>query len=267
MGSLTKDIQIDLMMLDIILPKMRKPTIVIEIGYITKSGSTVIGFEKDNLCNVQCKLCNNIDKFKLKTVKHKKCFCTKCFTSSGHLKDRFVGKIIGRWKILKCCNKKNKYNYVLYECLCECGSLKELPTNCLDGRSKSCGCLHRELTRARYTNFKKRSKRRAGLNSATWRRLVKYIKIRDNNKCSLCDGNFKLTPHHLNGWNWYIQGRYDEENLILLCDYCHNDFHSIYLKGNNTLFQFLEYIQNYPIDFNEFLLKSHIYKLRNGFSL
>lgn len=244
---------------------MRGYPIIIELGFITKSGGIVVNFCEDNICEIKCKICNNIDKFKLKTVKHKQCCCTKCFTSNGHLKERFVGKIIGRWKILRCCDKKNKYNYTLYECLCECGTLRELPTNCLDGRSNSCGCLKKELTKARYINFKKRPKRREGLNSTIWRKLIKYIKIRDN-KCLLCDGDFKLTPHHLNGWNWFGQGRYDEENLVLLCDYCHNDFHSKYLKGNNTLFQFLEYIQNYPIDFNEFLLKSHIYKLRNGFS-
>lgn len=62
-----------------------------------------------------------------------------------------------------------------------------------------------------------------------------------NYKCCICDGNVKLSAHHLNGYNWDIDNRYNVENGVILCKHHHDKFHKIYGKGNNTIEQFNEY--------------------------
>lgn len=56
-----------------------------------------------------------------------------------------TGKIFGRWNVLKLIGKKGAYYQ--YECICKCGIKKNVFSNALKhGKSKSCGCLHREIT-------------------------------------------------------------------------------------------------------------------------
>lgn len=74
-------------------------------------------------------------------------------------------------------------------------------------------------------------------------RWAKNIKIRDFFTCKICDRRgVELNAHHLNGWNWCVEERYDLDNGITLCKFHHDDFHSTYSKGNNTKEQFEEYI-------------------------
>lgn len=74
--------------------------------------------------------------------------------------------------------------------------------------------------------------------------FVRRVFKRDKYICQCCGklGNGDLVAHHLNGYNWYIEGRTDETNGITLCDTCHSNFHSIYGTGNNTKEQFEEWI-------------------------
>lgn len=59
--------------------------------------------------------------------------------------------------------------------------------------------------------------------------------------------------HHLNGYNWDYDGRVDPNNLILLSGEIHDQFHSIYGAGNNSIEQFLEFLYNYhPEEVNKF---------------
>jgi hypothetical protein len=235
----------------------------IDIGYITIMGDTVVAHsEKKNTCYVKCVLCNSVNLKNNKTVKYKKALCNNCYTVAGYRKDRLLNAKIGRWYVKEFLNRKNPAGYNLYLCICDCGTVREVATNSLDGRSLSCGCLCAELTRQRYVNYPKKSRKTRDVVSKIWRRLVKYIIVRDV-KCILCDGDFKLTPHHLDGWNWCEEKRYDEENLVLLCNYCHEDFHSKYLKGNNTKAQFLEYTQNYNLD--NYFSKIILHKQEYGF--
>lgn len=50
-----------------------------------------------------------------------------------------------------------------------------------------------------------------------------------------------MNAHHLNGWNWCEEGRYDVDNGVTLCESCHLDFHNKYGYGNNTEAQFEQY--------------------------
>ena len=72
--------------------------------------------------------------------------------------------------------------------------------------------------------------------------FIKRVLCRDNFTCQCCGAtNCKLNVHHLNGYDWYIEGRIDDTNGISLCENCHKNFHSIYGYGNNTKEQFEEW--------------------------
>lgn len=59
-----------------------------------------------------------------------------------------------------------------------------------------------------------------------------------------------MRVHHLNGWHWFLEGRYDEDNLVTLCEICHDienkySFHSMYGNRDNTELQFKEWLHKY----------------------
>lgn len=49
--------------------------------------------------------------------------------------------------------------------------------------------------------------------------------------------------HHLNGWDNFPEERYHIENGVLLSESVHKNFHQIYGNGNNTCFQFDEFVE------------------------
>lgn len=73
--------------------------------------------------------------------------------------------------------------------------------------------------------------------------FVHKVLTRDNYTCKCC-GKYggKLCVHHLNGYDWFIEGRTDETNGVSLCENCHKNFHLSYGNGNNTKEQFEEWI-------------------------
>lgn len=78
--------------------------------------------------------------------------------------------------------------------------------------------------------------------------FIKRVLARDNYKCQKCNQEkCKLFVHHLNGYNWFKEGRTDETNAITLCENCHKNFHMIYGSGNNTKEQFEEWFDK-PLD-------------------
>lgn len=73
--------------------------------------------------------------------------------------------------------------------------------------------------------------------------FIKKVQIRDKYTCQYCGKKHRdLEVHHLNGYNWFIEGRVDETNASLLCSTCHSNFHSIYGRGYNTKEQYEEWI-------------------------
>lgn len=82
-----------------------------------------------------------------------------------------------------------------------------------------------------------------GMSTSDWR-----IKVfnNDNFTCKICNnrGNI-LNAHHLNGWHWCKEGRFDIDNGVTLCEDCHKEFHSIFGSYYNTKEQFEEYINLY----------------------
>ena len=101
----------------------------------------------------------------------------------------------------------------------------------------------------------KRQKETKGKYGAARRRAIQRAKgfseIGDKSKYL---GDMEGHAHHLNGYNWYEEGRADESNLIYLSDKVHNEFHKMYGYGNNTIDQFLEFLaRRYPEDVPYFI--------------
>jgi predicted RNA-binding Zn-ribbon protein involved in translation (DUF1610 family) len=55
-------------------------------------------------------------------------------------------------------------------------------------------------------------------------------------KCQVRGGS--LHAHHLNAFNSYPEQRFNLDNGVCLCHDCHEAFHEVYGKGNNTKEQF-----------------------------
>lgn len=88
--------------------------------------------------------------------------------------------------------------------------------------------------------------REKGRNIEGYNDFIKGVYERDNYTCQICgqEGNgHNLNAHHINGYNWYKEGRTDINNGITLCEKCHKEFHKLYGKGNNTKEQFEEYLK------------------------
>lgn len=103
-----------------------------------------------------------------------------------------------------------------------------------------------------------------------------------------CEKHSKdVHSHHLDGWNWCKEKRYEVSTGVCLCSNCHKNFHSLYGFGYNTKEQFKEWIEK-PLeqimDYNGDIItarkiicletkeigtckdfgKDHIYKVCNG---
>jgi hypothetical protein len=100
-----------------------------------------------------------------------------------------------------------------------------------------------------------REKKRDTLENINWRN---HVFERDNYTCLCCgqhSGN--INAHHIDGYEWCKEKRYNIENGVTLCKKCHDKFHYLYGYGNNTKNQYFDFINN-----NGKLSKYEIEKIR-----
>nr|DAQ17004.1 MAG TPA: NinG protein [Caudoviricetes sp.] len=68
---------------------------------------------------------------------------------------------------------------------------------------------------------------------------------RDNYTCQITGKKSRgdIVVHHINGYNWDIENRTNVDNGVTLNREIHKEFHKLYGNGNNTKFQFKEFIE------------------------
>jgi len=66
---------------------------------------------------------------------------------------------------------------------------------------------------------------------------------RDDYTCQCCnERGGTIHAHHLDGYHWCKDKRFDVDNGATLCERCHTTFHRIYGTRNNTKQQFIEFL-------------------------
>jgi hypothetical protein len=150
--------------------------------------------------------------------------------------------IFGKWKVIKLLPKNGKPRK--YLCECKCGKFGSITIASLkSGNSTSCGCeSNKGINNPNYNpnlTIEERMQRRLTPEAINW---SKKIKERDKYTCQICkEVGGKLHSHHLDGYAWCKEKRFDLNNGICLCKKCHKKFHKTYGNKNNTKEQFLEY--------------------------
>lgn len=76
---------------------------------------------------------------------------------------------------------------------------------------------------------------------------IKGVKEKSNFRCFITGETRKnyLACHHLNAWNWCIEGRYDINNGVCISKEIHQDFHRIFGAGEVTTADFERYLVQY----------------------
>lgn len=209
-------------------------------------------------CLCDCGKEHKVSMNALKSGSIKSCGCS--------ISPDLIGQIFGRLTVIENLGAK-EYGKQFFLCQCDCGEkVKVSRTGLNAGWKKSCGCLKRE---SGSKNLMKTLSLRSGKNHYNynplitdeervknrysiygedrrfWRRKV-YEKYDYTCVCCKQRGG-KLNAHHLNGYSWYEEGRYDVNNGVALCKSCHLDFHSKYGYGDNTKEQFEEYYKEVKV--------------------
>lgn len=168
------------------------------------------------------------------------------------------GEKYGRLTVVSCVkNIRSKGSrHKIWDCVCECGKKTKVSTGSLkSGHTRSCGCLSIEMSTGvnnnnynpNLTDEDRLRSNRYTLKGGKISKFREGVYERDNYTCQICsarNGSGKkiiLNAHHLDGWNWCKEKRFDIDNGITLCNECHSDFHRKYGSGDNTKEQFEEY--------------------------
>lgn len=126
-------------------------------------------------------------------------------------------------------------------CSCTCGSITPIYISELEsGKAINCGtCYIRKRGKIH------RPSRRPEMNTPEYKKWRNAVYRRDKYKCRCCDSGFRLNAHHLNGWSWSINQRYEVDNGVTLCRSCHDSFHFFFGRGANTREQFIFFLYTY----------------------
>lgn len=208
------------------------------------------------LCECECGVKTSVRSDQLTGGITKSCGCLRMLMVSKTGRKNALdlsGQQFGRLTAISKTSEKGA-NKVKWLCKCECGEISQvISTNLVQGATKSCGCLSNELFSAmrklqtgennpNYNPILSDEDRMSfryqlhGLNLKKWR--IKVFE-RDSYSCRACNSvGGTLNAHHLDGWNWAKEKRFDLDNGVTLCETCHKDFHSHHGYGDNTVEQF-----------------------------
>lgn len=174
---------------------------------------------------------------------------------------RLIGNKYGRLTVKNFSHfvqRKSGKEYFV-NCDCECGNKKVVSTRKLEnGRVRSCRCLQIETSKSRcgpkshmWKHSISMEERWERVNGPHRNALPEYLEWkekvfeRDRRTCQLTGRMGKITPHHLEGYNWCVDNRYNLDNGITILIQIHKLFHRLYGQGNNTAAQFEEFTIRY----------------------
>lgn len=205
--------------------------------------------------SVQCDTCGKVfssTKYQITRNGHQ--LCRPCAIRLKEEKQIPIGSKFGRLTVI---SPGQTAGYSL--CKCKCGkSVSVWNANLRSGNTKSCGCIQKEIAGKHLKNLDK-----FGSNHPNWkggitdkRHIIESRKDykdfrqsvfqRDNNACVKCLSPNNIETHHVLNFSSNPDLIMDSSNVVTLCHSCHQQFHKIYGKKNNTKAQFDEFMSWLP---------------------
>jgi hypothetical protein len=139
-------------------------------------------------------------------------------------------------------NNKTELEYV-----CHCGNTHITTLDTFKKSHRCRECWKRSLLGQTNPNFnesltdEEREFKRVSVRYSQWR---KDVFARDEFCCVTCGiSGVYLQAHHLDGFHWCVDKRYDVNNGATLCVPCHDKFHGVYGRHNNTKAQFEDWLR------------------------
>jgi hypothetical protein len=155
-------------------------------------------------------------------------------------------KRFGRLKVISRL-KNDDYNQIVWKCKCDCGNICNIISRSLiHNRTKSCGCLHKDVVRKEpyyhlFTALNRSSKNRGRECSITFQQFLSFVEI---NKCHYCNDKIEWFLHRElnkgNGHHYNLDRKdnkigYTLENCVVCCPRCN------YMKGTLSYEEFYNF--------------------------
>lgn len=184
------------------------------------------------LCQCQCGNTKEINGAHLTHGKTTSCGCLNKEITSSRCSLDLSGKRFGRLLVLSKTNKPSYGGGIVWNCICDCGTNKEVSrVHLIDGHTKSCGCLNSELGKERHRQYRISIGASPNIHLSSLDEQVRgelsksgtkqQILQRDNFKCVLCLTHDNLHVHHIITKSQDISKFFDKSNMITLCKACH----------------------------------------------
>lgn len=133
---------------------------------------------------------------------------------------------------------------------CSCGDLwKTIPQRVLLGNHcKKCGYKNFSGENNHFYNpnltKEDREDRNYRFRNPLYSTFIQQCFKRDDYTCQISGKKSKgdIVVHHINGYNWDVNNRFNIDNGITLNKEIHKEFHKMYGKGNNTKEQFIGFV-------------------------
>lgn len=127
--------------------------------------------------------------------------------------------------------------------LCKCGNVSQTqPDHFLHGHTKCYKCSKKRGEEN--PNYKKDKPQYMRIKKRVYKEYVDWrlgVFIRDDKKCVCCGSKISINAHHLYNYSDYPELRHNTDNGVTMCKECHDLFHKIYTRFNNTPEQFEEF--------------------------
>ena len=202
---------------------------------------TVLGNGTSNgksLCECDCGTKREVDNTSLRSGKSTSCGCEFSPSRRNQRKHLEIGSKYGRLTVIG--DAEPGYSF----CRCDCGNQVKVNNWKLEhGKTRSCGCLQREIASE---HLKRNIKR--GENHPNWKggisteyqrtrstkvfkEFLEVVRKRDNHQCQKCGISKNIMHvHHIKPVRFYPELMCEPSNAVLLCPKCHREFHRIYGK-------------------------------------